>query len=131
MKPFPIIVLAATFVSLVGCKSSSPPAVVAPKMVTVEVLDNSYNPQSIQINSGDTVRWVLAGALTNHTVTALTGTFDSGFAFQQPGAFYDQTFNQPNVTFEYSCVSHGQCMGCTMKGSVLVGNGAPPPMTGY
>ena len=131
MKPFPIIVLAATFLSLVGCKSSSAPAVVAPKMVTVEVLDNSYNPQSIQINRGDTVRWVLAGAAPTHTVTALGGTFDSTAIFLQAGDTYDQTFNQNNATFEYFCQAHGACMACTMKGSVRVGPTAPTPNPGY
>lgn len=137
MKPIPIIVLAAALVSLIGCgSSSSPPATPMPKTVTVQVLDFSYNPQSVQINSGDTVRWELAGTNTFHTVTSLAaGAFDSTFIFQQPGDFYEQTFNQNNVTFEYSCATHTTCcvagQAADMKGSVLVGSGAPPPLVGY
>jgi plastocyanin len=130
MKQIAAISLTAALLSLIGCGSSSPSATApAPKMVTVEVLEFSYNPKSIQINAGDTVRWVFAGTDPTHTVTALRGAFDSGFIFLQPGDFYDQTFNQDNVTLEYSCASHKAC--CAMQGSIRVGRGAPPPMTGY
>jgi len=137
MKQIATIALAAALLSLIGCGSSSPSATApGPKMVTVEVLDFSYNPKSIQINSGDTVRWVFAGTNTFHTVTSLApGAFDSGFVFLQPGDSFDHTFNQNSVTFEYSCNTHALCcvagQAAEMRGSVLVGGGAPPPMTGY
>ena len=135
MKPIPTIVLAAALLSLIGCSSSSSPTVTVPKTVTVQVLDFSYNPKQVQINSGDTVRWELVGATTTHTVTALSGLFDSGFIFLQPGDSYEQTFNQNNVTFEYSCSTHALCCVAgqigDMKGSVRVGSGAPPPLIGY
>jgi len=130
MKTIATVVLAAALVIPIGCGSSSP-GVPAPRMLTVEVLDNSYNPQQLQINSGDTVRWVLVGAAPTHTVTALGGSFDSGAIFLQPGDTYDRTFNQNNATFEYFCQAHGACTACTMKGSVQVGPGAPPPNPGY
>lgn len=130
MKPIPTIVLAAALLSLIGCSSSSSPTVTVPKTVTVQVLDFSYNPKQVQINSGDTVRWELVGATTTHTVTALSGLFVSGMIFLQPGDFYEQTFNQNNVTFEYSCDTHAGAP-LDMKGSVLVGSGAPPPLIGY
>ena len=130
MKPIPTIVLAAALLSLVGCGSSSTSVTTpTPKMVMVEVLDFSYDPKSIQINRGDTVRWVLVGMDTTHTVTALSGAVDSGFIFLQPGDCYDRTFNQDNVTFEYSCQTHKAC--CMMQGSVRVGSGAPSPIPGY
>ena len=133
MKLIPTIVLAAALLSLIGCGSSSSSGMtVMPKMVTVEILDFSYNPKSIQINAGDTVRWVLVGANTTHTVTALNGAFDSDFILLQAGDFFDHTFTQANnnFTFEYSCDTH-EGAPLDMKGSVLVGTGAPPPMTGY
>ncbi|TDI45290.1 MAG: hypothetical protein E2P01_10815 [Acidobacteria bacterium] len=133
MKPIPTIVLAAALLSLIGCGSSSSSGMtVTPKMVTVEILDFSYDPKSIQINAGDTVRWVLVGTNTTHTVTALSGAFDSGFIFLQAGDTYDRTFTQSNnnITFEYSCDTH-EGAPLNMKGSVSVGTGAPPPMTGY
>ena len=100
-----------------------------PATVEVQVQDNSYSPQSIQISPGDTVRWVLVGSATTHTVTAVSGAFDSGFVFLVPGDTFERTFNEVNTTFEYSCVSHGAC--CAMQGSVRVGANAPPPRPGY
>ena len=138
MKTIPTIVLAAMLVSLIGCSSgSSTPAMPpVPKTVTVQVLDFSYNPQQVQINAGDTVRWVMAGTNTFHTVTSLAvGAFDSTAIFLTPGDFYEQTFNQNNTTFEYSCAAHSTCcvagQAADMKGSVLVGAGAPSPQPGY
>ena len=130
MKLIPTIFLALILVAPIGCSSSSAPAMApAPKTVTVNILDNSYDPKTIQINRGDTVHWVLVGAVTTHTVTALSGAFDSGFVFLQPGDSFDQVFNQQNVTFEYSCQTHMLC--CAMQGSVRVGNMAPSPLPGY
>ncbi len=100
-----------------------------PRTVVVEVRDNSYSPASIQINSGDTVRWVLTGSVTTHTVTALGGLFDSGFVFLQPGDTFDRTFDGVNMTFEYSCVTHQAC--CAMQGSVRGGARAPDPIPVY
>ena len=130
MKRIPIIVLALALVSLIGCSSSSAPGVITtPKMVTVNVLDFSYDLKSIQINRGDTVRWVLVGADTTHTVTEVNGVFDSGMIFLQQGDTYDRVFNQNNLTFNYSCTSHKAC--CAMQGSIQVGSQAPPPIPGY
>ena len=136
MKPIPTIFLAAALLSLIGCSSSSSPTVTVPKTVTVQVLDFSYDPKQVQINSGDTVRWELVGANPFHTVTSLAmGAFDSTFIFLVPGDFYEHTFNQNNVTFEYSCSTHALCCVAgqigDMKGSVRVGSGAPPPLIGY
>src|SRR5262245_24754805 len=45
---------------------------------TVTIRENSYEPKSITIEPGDTVRWVFSGIDPNHTVTAVNGAFDSG-----------------------------------------------------
>ncbi len=130
MKPIPTILLAGVLLSCSGC-SSGPSRMMAPapRTVVVEIQDNSYSPASIQIDSGDTVRWVLTGATTTHTVTALGGQFDSGFVFLQPGDTFERTFNELDMTFEYSCQSHKVC--CAMQGSVKVGVQAPDPRPGY
>ncbi len=123
---------AAGLLISLGCGSSSaPPIPPAPKTVVVNVNDNAYDPKSVQINRGDTVRWVLVGVDTTHTVSEINGAFDSGFVFQNVGDSFERVFNQNNVTFNYSCVSHGACMACPMKGSVLVGDMAPSPIPGY
>ena len=134
MKPISTIILAGVLLSCSGCGGSNPMAPPptgppAPTTVVVNVEDNLYSPMSIEINSGDTVRWVLAGAETTHTVTALGGQFDSGFVFLQPGDTFERTFNELNMTFEYSCQTHKAC--CAMQGSVKVGTQAPDPLPGY
>jgi plastocyanin len=100
-------------------------------VTVVQVLDNSFNPQQVQVDPGDTVRWVLAGGAPNHTVTATNNAFDSGFTLQATGATFERTFGQAdnNRTFEYFCASHRTC--CAMQGSVRVGSGAPDPQPGY
>ena len=127
----PTILLVAVLIGSYGCSSTSPtpgmPAV--PKTVTVNIEDDAYNPKSIQINPGDTVRWVLVGVVQTHTVTAMSGQFDSGFAFMQAGDSFEQTFNQDDTTFEYSCDTHQAC--CLMQGSIRVGGQAPSPRPGY
>ena len=78
MKPIPTILLAGVLLSCSGCNSGPSRMMAGPRTVVVEIQDNSYSPASIQIDSGDTVRWVLTGATTTHTITALGGQFDSG-----------------------------------------------------
>lgn len=99
--------------------------------VTVEIHDNFFEPRSVTVEPGTTVRWVRRGELPDHTVTARDGSFDSGFAFGEPGATFEHTFGgaADGRTFEYSCVTHEAC--CNMKGSVRVGQDAPAPDPGY
>jgi plastocyanin len=92
------------------------------------VKDNSYEPKSITIEPGDTVRWVLNGNERTHTVTARNGAFDSGAVFTSSGAVYERRFDTGG-TWDYSCQAHKDC--CQMQGSVRVGRDAPPPGTGY
>lgn len=102
-----------------------------PAAVTVEIHDSFFEPRSVTVEPGTTVRWVRQGQLPDHTVTALEGAFDSGFAFGEPGATFEHTFGAATdaQTFEYSCVTHEAC--CDMKGSVRVGSDAPAPDPGY
>ena len=99
--------------------------------MTVGVRDNSFEPKSITVQVGDTVRWVMQGSAPGHSVTANNGAFDSGFVFTQSGSTYERVFSaaDENRTFEYRCVSHAGC--CQMQGSVRVGAGAPDPGPGY
>ncbi len=84
----------------------------------VDVLDNSFQPKSITIQPGDTVRWTLRGSDPTHTTTAMAGNWDSGFAFNMAGAFFERTFpdSEDGMTFEYFCATHRDC--CAMQGSV-------------
>ncbi|MFP3939558.1 MAG: hypothetical protein ACLF0P_04570 [Thermoanaerobaculia bacterium] len=114
-----------------GSPTAPPNPDPGPGAATVEVHDSFFEPRSVTIEPGTTVRWVRRGQLSNHTVTARDGSFDSGFAFGQSGATFEHTFGAETDgrTFEYSCVTHEAC--CDMKGSVRVGQDAPAPDPGY
>jgi plastocyanin len=112
-----------------GGSSPTAPAMPAPKFVTVQIVDFAFNPQTVQVNVGDTVQWVLASSTYTHTVTAEDGSFDSGMAFKSAGATFMHTFNTANVTVNYHCQTHWHTNG--MQGSVQVGSAAPPPPPGY
>lgn len=130
----------AALALLVACSSGSdspsappppPPPPPSSDVVEVTVDDNLYDPKSVTIEPGQTVRWILRGNDTSHTVTANDGTFDSGFTFTSDGATFEHTFaaSADGETFEYHCSAHQNC--CQMQGSVRVGEDAPPPNPGY
>lgn len=107
---------------------ASPPAG-SSGTVEVQVGDDFFSPKSVQVSPGQTVRWMLTGQMTNHTVTDSGGTFDSGF-LASPGASFSHTFaaGDAGKTFNYLCQTHG-ALG--MKGDVRVGDTAPSPNPGY
>src|SRR5688500_3168422 len=86
-----------------------------PQVHIVQVKDNIYEPRSITVEPGDTVRWIHHGNDRTHTVTARDGAFDSGAVFTSSGAVYERRFNTVG-TWEYSCQAHKDC--CQMQGSV-------------
>lgn len=102
-----------------------------PSVVTVELTEFAYEPRSVTIQPGQMVRWVMRGSDPTHTVSAIDGAFDSGFVFTAAGTTFERTFGEgdQNRTFNYSCATHSDC--CDMKGSVRVGENAPPPNPGY
>ncbi len=120
---------------LLGCGGggggNNPAAPPASSLVVVDIEDFFFDPKSARINPGDTVRWVRRGADPDHTVTANDGTFDSGFAFRSAGAVFERTFSaaEDGRTFEYLCETHEVTHG--MRGSILVGEGAPLPDPDY
>jgi plastocyanin len=99
-------------------------------LAEVRVLDNSFDPQRVNIQAGDTVRWVRVGASPSHTVTEENNLWDSGVALQTQGATFERLFSSADddQTFLYYCRTHQGC--CQMQGSVVVGSG-PPPDPGY
>ena len=111
-----------------GSSSPTDPQPPQSSVHIVQVKDNSYDPKTLTIQPGETVRWVLSGSSPDHTVTAKDGSFDSGTAFRTPGATFEHRFDTGG-TFEYSCQAHSQC--CLMRGSIKVGSNAPPPDPTY
>jgi plastocyanin len=81
------------------------------RMIEVGVYDNRFEPRSITITAGATVR------LTNydngpHTVTSDSGLWDSGQL--SPGSSHSYTFSTPG-TYRYHCSNHPR-----MAGTVVV-----------
>jgi proline-rich tail region repeat protein len=110
---------------------TSPTAPAPPNTVTIQVLDFEFEPRSVTINAGDTVRWVFDGQDRTHTSTAKDMTWDSEFVFQQVGDAFQWTSSAADdgQTFEYSCRTHDNSHD--MKGSIRVGTNAPAPSPGY
>jgi plastocyanin len=79
---------------------------------TVKIMNDSYEPATVTVAPGTTVRWVNDGKHV-HTVTSTTGAWKSGDI--QPGQDFTATFTQPG-TFEYHCAHEPN----KMKGTVIV-----------
>lgn len=126
-----LVVLFGVFLAI-GCTGSNQPAnqtgtpVVTPvntpvapagtpqpldkgKIVDVTIQNFSFNPQSIEISAGDTVRWTNKDTV-EHTVNGQT--FGSGPI--QTGQNYEFLFSTPGV-YDYNCSIHPY-----MKGTVTV-----------
>ena len=110
---------------------TEPPPPVGANTVAVVVQDFQFEPKSVTINPGDTVRWVFEGQDQTHTSTAKDMTWDSQFVFQQVGDVFQWTSTAADdgKTFEYKCTTHENSH--EMKGSIRVGAGAPDPAPGY
>jgi plastocyanin len=68
----------------------------------VAIPGKAFAPSVLQVLVGDTVTWQ-NGDVTNHTVTADDGAFDSGFL--APGTTYSISFPRPG-RFDYHCTIH-------------------------
>lgn len=93
--------------------------------VTVAIGDNTFDPQRISIQPGDSVRWENRGG-TSHTVTADDDSFDSGTL--APGQAFTRTFSA-SATVPYYCTFHGGRGGVGHSGTINVGSSAADPVT--
>jgi plastocyanin len=71
-------------------------------MISVNISNFTFVPANITVTNGTMLTWTNNDTV-QHTVTSVTGTFDSGNI--NPGATYSYTFNQSG-SFEYSCTIH-------------------------
>ena len=94
------------------------PSVSAIPARTVLISSNSFNPNSLMVNVGETVTWVNNDAI-NHTVTSSTGAWTSRTL--TPGQSFTHTFTQAG-TFSYSCTIHP-----SMTANIVVHAGSPSP----
>jgi plastocyanin len=79
--------------------------------VDIMVQNFAFNPPSITIKVGTTVRWTNQDSAT-HSITSDTGVWDSGGIAQ--GASYTRVFDTVG-TFAYHCGIHP-----SMKGTIIV-----------
>lgn len=97
-----------------GLQTSPPPGgTTGPeyKPAAVEIMDFTFSPETLTVAIGTTVTWTNHDSAI-HTVTSLTGVFDSGTLSN--GGSFSFTFTQVG-TFEYHCSIH-----TSMKGTVIV-----------
>jgi plastocyanin len=96
--------------------------------ISVGTYDNYFEPKTINVQPGTTVRWVNYGKHT-HTVTSNDGRWDSGDI--PPGAAYSVTFQTPG-TYSYYCRHHTKD---NMQGAIVVGGAGggygSPGSSGY
>lgn len=96
--------------AIIEIRAQGPPAV-------------QYNPDSIQVAAGDTVRWIRISS--NHSVTSGTGIDDPGarslfnadLTVSAPTFIYQ--FNTPG-TYSYFCIEHSDPEFGLMTGKVVV-----------
>ena len=103
-------------------RTEASPAARPTTTVAVAIQDNAFQPPTISVQPGSTVRWTNNGS-HNHTVTAQDNSWDSGDI--APGATYSATFQRPG-TYAYYCRHHAG-----MQGTIVVGsNGSAAPQPG-
>jgi plastocyanin len=87
-------------------------------IINIGVYDDSFEPKTINVQLGTTVKWVNYGKHI-HTVTSSGRQWDSGDI--PPGAFYSATFLKAG-TYNYYCLHHNR-----MEGTLIVGGAESGP----
>ena len=87
------------------------PVVTDAAQVTVDVLDNDFEPKTLTIKKGATVTWNFEGK-AKHDVTDEDGRFASGTLGR--GGEFAMTFDQPGRYFYYCTLHHA------MQGTLTV-----------
>ena len=105
----PVNTSVATPVNTSVAPAGTPQPTIKGKIVEVSIQGFAFNPASVTISTGDTVRWTNQDSAT-HTVKG--SSFESGSLAQ--GDTYEFTFTEPGV-YDYACSIHP-----SMKGTVTV-----------
>lgn len=106
------LIAAVTLVSaLSACSPTGKPEIVpsatgVEPAVTIYAIDNRYEPQEVEIEAGQAVRWVFQGAM-QHDVVASDGSFVSEL---QSAGEYVHVFEQPGE-WDYDCSIHPEMVG--------------------
>jgi plastocyanin len=96
--------------------SAQPPGEL-PLAASVSLIDESFQPASVEVATGGTLTWSNDDGDDSHTVTSDDGAFDSGIL--EGGETFSHTFTTPG-TYPYACLIHPE-----MRGTVIVSGAAP------
>lgn len=107
------ILMILGIVSVSGCTNNSQSGTTAN---TVNIQNMAFNPATLNVKVGTTVKWVNMDS-TTHQVVSNTGVFNSGVL--KNGQSYTYTFNKTG-TYPYYCSIHP-----SMKGTIVVTKTAP------
>ena len=105
-----VLIAALLLVPILGACGGSDGNATTTAAGHVDVLDNKFEPKTIEVAPGDTVTWDFKGA-TQHNVKG-RGGLDSG---NKKEGTYEYTFNSSG-TYDYICTIHPG-----MTGKVKVG----------
>ncbi|MDO8691469.1 MAG: cupredoxin domain-containing protein [Dehalococcoidia bacterium] len=119
----PLTAVLAILLALLPAAIASPVTAPQRATVTVSMVDNAFQPQTIIIQVGDTVVWTNNGALPHTSTSDTAGIWDSGTL--SPGQAFSRTFDTAG-TFPYHSTIH-QALG--MVGTVIVQAAAQPTAT--
>lgn len=100
----------ALVVLVSGCTQSQAPSQPQQSFVEVNIKDFAFDPETVKINPGTTVRW------TNKGDSVHTVVFDDGVSSGKlkKGDTFERTFSE-NGVYNYYCSIHP-----SMKGTVIV-----------
>jgi plastocyanin len=103
----------------VACTHSVKPAGDMPRN-QIAMLDFRFQPESLNVFTGDTVTWVNKGHIPHTTTSGANGTPDGLWDTKHlsRGESFSYVFSQPG-TYGYFCRPH---KGLGMKGVVVVSN---------
>lgn len=106
-------IVAIFFVAVLLNTNSNPN--VAPTIHTVKIIGMKFVPETIEINKGETVRWINVSD-QSHNVVAKDKTFKSAMLSPNDNHTFEHTFESTGK-FDYYCQPH-RIMG--MTGIVIV-----------
>ncbi len=96
--------------------TATPTPAAMPEIVEVNMVNITFDPQTITVPVGTTVRWTNSDPI-EHTTTSDTGLWDSGL--MGTNDTFEFTFDQAG-TYPYHCTPHGAAGGFGMAGTVVV-----------
>ena len=99
-----MLLVVAAALTLCGCGVNDDIVMPPPGTVFVSIRDTGYQPDTVTITAGKSVRWTNAGA-TLHTVAEDTQRWASDTL--SPGWWFEVRFDSSG-TFDYHCAVHAE-----------------------